>query len=132
MLTSEPTGIRLDTRGKIPHMRVYLPSIPIKAAASRPEGRRVDVLGGAVCLLERSRPLQLAAETAAWGQQMSRPKFLTLLGLLVLAGSLSGCASFWHDLKPHRLHRMNRGEPPSLDPEFSATPPSTENVRFWT
>jgi ABC-type oligopeptide transport system substrate-binding subunit len=76
--------------------------------------------------------MQLAAFSAARGNQMSRPKFLTLLGLLVLAGSLSGCASFWHDLKPHRLHRINRGDPPSLDPEFSATPSSTEKVRFWT
>lgn len=31
----------------------------------------------------------------------------------------SGCASFWHDLKPSRLHRLNRGAAPSLDPEFS-------------
>ena len=30
-----------------------------------------------------------------------------------------GCASFWHDLKPHRLNRLNRGPAPSLDPEFS-------------
>lgn len=39
-----------------------------------------------------------------------------------LAGSLLmnlGCASFWHDLKPSRLHRLNRGAAPSLDPEFS-------------
>lgn len=39
-----------------------------------------------------------------------------------LVGSLMsnlGCASFWHDLRPHRLQRMNRGAAPSLDPEFS-------------
>ena len=30
-----------------------------------------------------------------------------------------GCASFWHDLKPSRLQRLNRGPAPSLDPEFS-------------
>ena len=41
---------------------------------------------------------------------------LALVGVLVGA---SGCASFWHDLKPHRLQRMNRGPAPSLDPEFS-------------
>jgi hypothetical protein len=76
--------------------------------------------------------MQLAAFSAARGYQMSRPKFLTLLGLLVLAGSLSGCASFWHDLKPHRLHRINRGDPPSLDPEFSATPSSARTDRIWT
>ena len=39
-----------------------------------------------------------------------------------LVGSLLmnlGCTSFWHDLKPSRLHRLNRGAAPSLDPEFS-------------
>jgi len=30
-----------------------------------------------------------------------------------------GCASFWHDLQPYRLQRLNRGPAPSLDPEFS-------------
>lgn len=39
-----------------------------------------------------------------------------LVGVLIGA---SGCASFWHDLKPHRLQRMNRGPAPSADPEFS-------------
>jgi hypothetical protein len=60
---------------------------------------------------------------------MKRPKIRTLLGLLVLTGSLSGCANFWHNLRPDRLHHLNRGDPPSLDPEFSATPTATENVR---
>jgi hypothetical protein len=39
-----------------------------------------------------------------------------------LMGTLTftlGCASFWHELKPHRLHKWNRGPAPSLDPEFS-------------
>jgi hypothetical protein len=30
-----------------------------------------------------------------------------------------GCSSFWHDLQPSRLNRLNRGPAPSLDPEFS-------------
>ena len=40
-----------------------------------------------------------------------------LVGVLM---SNVGCASFWHDLRPHRLQRMNRGAPPSLDPEFTS------------
>ncbi|MBX3452022.1 MAG: hypothetical protein KF777_20875 [Planctomycetaceae bacterium] len=113
-------------------MRGHLLSILAGAVVSLPDERRGDVPDGTDRCAECSTPMQLAAGMAAWGYLMSRPKFLTLLGLLVLVGSLSGCASFWYDLKPHRLHRMNRGDPPSLDPEFSATPPSTENVRFWT
>lgn len=38
-----------------------------------------------------------------------------LIGMLVLN---AGCSSFWHDLKPHRLQRLNRCPAPSLDPEF--------------
>ena len=34
-----------------------------------------------------------------------------------------GCSSFWHDLQPSRLNRLNRGPAPSLDPEF------TQNTR---
>ena len=30
----------------------------------------------------------------------------------------AGCASIWHELKPYRLHRLNRGPAPSLDPGF--------------
>ena len=30
-----------------------------------------------------------------------------------------GCSSFWHEMQPHRLNRLNRGPAPSLDPEFS-------------
>ncbi|MFO0917963.1 MAG: hypothetical protein U0872_06560 [Planctomycetaceae bacterium] len=40
--------------------------------------------------------------------------------LLVL--SLTGC-SLWHNLQPHRLHRLNQGPAPSLDPEFSRIEP---------
>ena len=29
--------------------------------------------------------------------------------LVAAALSASGCASFWHDLQPHRLQRLNRG-----------------------
>jgi hypothetical protein len=43
---------------------------------------------------------------------------------VVLALLVSGCASLMHDLKPHRLRRLNRGPAPSLDPEFSAAPAS--------
>jgi len=32
----------------------------------------------------------------------------------------SGCA-LWHELQPHRLHRLNRVPAPHLDPEFSQT-----------
>ncbi|MDZ4687882.1 MAG: hypothetical protein SH850_22645 [Planctomycetaceae bacterium] len=49
---------------------------------------------------------------------MRRLKFAVIAVLLV--ASVSGCASFWHDLQPHRLRRLNRGPAPSLDPEFSS------------
>ncbi len=44
-----------------------------------------------------------------------------LLRGLVIVGLLmtSGCASFWHDMQPHRLRRLNRHPAPSMDPEFS-------------
>ena len=33
-----------------------------------------------------------------------------LLSLLVAAAlSIPGCASMWHEMQPHRLHRLNRG-----------------------
>lgn len=38
--------------------------------------------------------------------------------LLVFVVGVSGCSSFWHELKPHRLHKLNSGAAPSLDPEF--------------
>ncbi|MEM7812322.1 MAG: hypothetical protein AAF532_12665 [Planctomycetota bacterium] len=31
-----------------------------------------------------------------------------LAGLLTVAAI--GCSTLWHDLQPHRLHRLNRGE----------------------
>lgn len=52
--------------------------------------------------------------------------------LLLLVVINSGCASFWHDLKPHRLHRLNRGSAPALDPEFthSGQPSRSQLVRL--
>lgn len=47
----------------------------------------------------------------------SRTILVCAIGCSLLANL--GCASFWHDLKPHRLNRLNRGAAPSLDPEFS-------------
>lgn len=34
---------------------------------------------------------------------------LLVAGLIVVTFSASGCSSFWHELQPHRLHRMNQG-----------------------
>lgn len=48
---------------------------------------------------------------------------LCLLVMLLTASCVTGCASFWHDLKPHRLHRLNRHPAPSLDPEFTSLTP---------
>jgi hypothetical protein len=42
-----------------------------------------------------------------------------ILVLLLLTSFTCGCASFWHDLQPHRLRRLNRGSAPSLDPDFT-------------
>jgi predicted component of type VI protein secretion system len=44
-----------------------------------------------------------------------KPVFWAFLALLTCAG----CASFWHDLQPHRLKRLNRHPPPAVNPEFS-------------
>ena len=44
-----------------------------------------------------------------------------ILLLSLLSVTLCGCASLWHDMQPHRLRRINRVPPPSLDPEFSQT-----------
>ena len=41
---------------------------------------------------------------------------LVVLCLVPLA--FSGC-TLWHELQPHRLHRLNRVSPPHLDPEFT-------------
>lgn len=48
---------------------------------------------------------------------MERRFWLALWALAVLGG-ISGCA-FFHDLQPHRLHRLNRQPAPALDPEFT-------------
>jgi hypothetical protein len=56
------------------------------------------------------------------GRTDRRCTVMRLVLWAVLAATLanaSGCASFWHELQPHRLHRINRGPAPSLDPEFS-------------
>lgn len=45
-----------------------------------------------------------------------------LLLIVATVASLAGCASLMHDLKPHRMHRLNRNPPPSMDPEFTAIP----------
>lgn len=41
---------------------------------------------------------------------------VSIVALWSLTGS--GCA-LWHELQPHRLHRLNRVAPPHLDPEFT-------------
>jgi hypothetical protein len=46
--------------------------------------------------------------------------------LLLLTSFTSGCASFWYELKPHRLKRWNRGPAPSLDPDFTQSDRSSE------
>lgn len=38
----------------------------------------------------------------------------------LLATFTCGCANVWHDLQPHRMRRMNRGDAPSLDPDFTS------------
>lgn len=40
--------------------------------------------------------------------------------LMLLASMLCGCANLWHDMKPHRIRRLNRIPAPSWDPEFSS------------
>ncbi len=46
-----------------------------------------------------------------------------LLVMMLTAAHLVGCASMLHELKPHRLHRLNRHPAPSLDPEFTSVTP---------
>ena len=49
---------------------------------------------------------------------------------ILLASLMSltcGCASFWHDMQPHRIHRLNRGAAPSLSPEFTRAAPPRRN-----
>ncbi len=40
--------------------------------------------------------------------------------IVCLALPSLGCSSLWHDLQPFRIQRLNRGDPPSLDPEFTS------------
>ncbi|MBI1345857.1 hypothetical protein GC163_06165 [bacterium] len=55
-----------------------------------------------------------------------------LRGLVIFSVFMaSGCASFWHDLQPHRLRRLNRGPAPSMDPEFSAARPTSSLPDQW-
>ncbi len=52
---------------------------------------------------------------------------MSRIGMLVMilaASNLIGCASLLHELKPHRLHRLNRHPAPSQDPEFTSLSPS--------
>ena len=44
-----------------------------------------------------------------------------ILLLSLLSITLCGCSDLWHNLQPHRIHRINSGPPPSWDPEFSQT-----------
>lgn len=54
-----------------------------------------------------------------------------LSALWMFLMSFSGCA-LWHELQPHRLHRLNRTAPPHLDPEFSFVPPAgTTEPMIW-
>jgi len=49
-----------------------------------------------------------------------------LLALAALAAGASGCASVWHELKPHRLQRLNRGPGMPTGPEaYSALVPTS-------
>ncbi|HET6423996.1 MAG TPA: hypothetical protein VFG20_09955 [Planctomycetaceae bacterium] len=43
-----------------------------------------------------------------------------LLLILATVVSMAGCASMMHELQPHRLNRLNRNPPPSMDPEFTS------------
>ena len=42
---------------------------------------------------------------------------LLLTGLIVCAFCAGGCSSVWHELKPHRLQRLNRGPGMPTGPE---------------
>jgi hypothetical protein len=52
-----------------------------------------------------------------------------LIPFLLLLAAISGCA-LWHELQPHRLHRLNRGPAPALDPEFSQADPMPTDERI--
>lgn len=57
---------------------------------------------------------------------MGRWKWAVLA--LLTVELVGGCASVFHDLKPHRLRRLNRGPAPALDPEFSAVTHPAESI----
>lgn len=42
---------------------------------------------------------------------------LLLAGLIAVALSAAGCSTIWHELQPHRLHRLNRGPGMPTGPE---------------
>lgn len=43
----------------------------------------------------------------------------------LLASFVCGCASMWHDLK--RVHHLNRGDAPTLNPEFTSSSRSAKH-----
>lgn len=55
---------------------------------------------------------------------VSRLIFVILAGLVL--GSVTGCGTLFHNLKPHRLWRLNRHSPPMAtgsSPYYSVPPP---------
>ncbi|HEX6984212.1 MAG TPA: hypothetical protein VF170_02495 [Planctomycetaceae bacterium] len=42
---------------------------------------------------------------------------LLVTGLIAVAFSAAGCSSMWHELQPHRLHRLNQGPGMPTGPE---------------
>lgn len=59
----------------------------------------------------------------------SRLILLVLAGLVL--GSATGCGSLLHNLKPHRLWRLNRHSPPMASgssPYYSVAPPPLSRV----
>lgn len=42
---------------------------------------------------------------------------LLVTGLIAVTLSAAGCSSIWHELQPHRLHRLNRGPGMPTGPE---------------
>ena len=74
-----------------------------------------------MCYMPRVPPDNFAKNDQPKDGPMSvRTWCMPAFGLLLM--SLSGC-TLWHNLQPHRLHRLNQGPPPTLDPEFSQTVP---------
>lgn len=87
------------------------------------------------CVIARQLPRQLhfIVPNREGGIMAVRRFFSAASGCLVavclLTVPLSGCA-LWHNLQPHRLHRLNRVPPPHLDPEFTRvdSPMSAESM----